>query len=139
MSHAEGWQTRADGERSHSEGNNTQAQEDDSHAEGIYTIAQNVGMHAAGQYNVGTATDTIHETGIGTGLSNRLNAFEIYTDGAVLAPEATPSIVDGRGEQALVPISYLLSAEFGNRLPTADPLEAGKLWNDSGVMKISNG
>jgi hypothetical protein len=94
-------------------------------------------MHAAGKFNVGTATDTIHETGIGTKISDRKNAFEIYTDGTLTAPEATPTLVYARGQQALVPISYLFSAEFGSSLPTTDPGVTVQLWNDSGIVKVS--
>jgi hypothetical protein len=96
-------------------------------------------MHAAGRYNVGTSNDTIHETGIGTdtGDAYRKNAFEIYTDGTLTAPEATPALVNSRGTQTLVPISYLLSAEFGNSLPTTDPGVTGRIWNDSGTLKVS--
>jgi hypothetical protein len=66
----------------------------------------------------------------------RKNGFEIYTDGQVRAPEATPSITD-LDLQNLVPVSYLLSAEFGNKLPTTDPGVTGRIWNDSGILKVS--
>jgi len=46
-------------------------------------------------------------------------------------------LLDARGGQALVTIDYLLSAEFGSALPTADPAVTGKLWNDGGVVKVS--
>ena len=138
--HAEGYYTQATGDYgAHAEGRNTIASGASAHAEGYYTTARNLGSHAAGKYNVGTATDTIHETGIGTGSSNKKNAFEIYTDGTLTAPEATPALVDARGQQALVPISYLFSAEFGNSIPTADPLVAGVIWNNAGVLTVSAG
>lgn len=35
--------------------------------------------------------------------------------------------------------AYLLSAEFGNSLPTTDPLAAGKLWSNLGILTVSAG
>jgi len=65
-----------------------------SHAEGRCTTALNEASHAEGKYNIGTATDTIHETGIGTDVLNKKNAFEIYTDGRIHAPELTIALHD---------------------------------------------
>ncbi len=127
MAHAEGWQTRADGERSHAEGANTWAEEDhshaegtetrasgySSHAEGLGTIALNEASHVAGKYNIGTALDTIHETGVGSDDANRANAFEIYTDGTLTAPESTPALIDARGGKALVTKEYVDGASAG--------------------------
>ena len=95
-SHAEGYftETTSTGDYSHAEGYRTKTTGQSSHAEGVYTIAQNNSMHAAGKYNIGTATDTIHETGIGTSDSDRKNAFEIYTDGKVVTPELTTTLID---------------------------------------------
>jgi predicted small secreted protein len=139
-SHAEGFYTTAKGDYgSHSEGENTAAEGNASHAEGLFTIAQNKAMHAEGQYNVGTADDTIHETGIGTSDTDRKNGFEIYTDGTLTAPEADPADLTARGIKSLVTIEYLLSPEFGNALPTTDPGVAGQPWNDAGILKISAG
>ena len=136
-----GFNTTALGNSSHAEGYKTTASGYASHAEGYGTIAKNWSSHAAGTYNVGTSNDTIYEIGIGTNSSGdieRRNGFEIYWDGKVKAPEATPSIVDS-DLQNLVPLSYLLSAEFGNKLPTSDPAVAGKIWNDNGILKVSLG
>ena len=88
-SHAEGYFATASGNYSHAQGNRTTASGNYSHAEGRGGIALNEASHAAGKYNLGTATDTIHETGIGTSTSNRANAFEIYTDGRIIAPALT--------------------------------------------------
>ena len=93
-SHAEGSYASSIGNISHAEGFETEARGYASHAEGIYTIAQNEAMHAEGKYNVGTATDTIHETGIGTSITTRKNAFEIYTDGRIKAPELTTTLIN---------------------------------------------
>jgi len=87
--HAEGYKTTASANASHAEGSYTVAGAIASHAEGVYTIAQNVNQHSAGSYNIGTSIDTIHETGIGLDDLNRKNAFEIYTDGRIHAPEQT--------------------------------------------------
>jgi len=125
----------AEGERSFAAGS-AKASGDFSFAEGQETIAQNEASHAEGKYNVGTATDTIHETGIGTADDQRKNAFEIYTDGKVVAPELTPSLT-ATNQQCLVPLSYLFSAEFGNALPTS-PGDAGTLYKDAdGFVKVS--
>jgi hypothetical protein len=86
--------TCATGISSFTEGRNTAASGNYSHAEGYEVVAQNDYMHAEGIYNVGTATDTIHETGIGTNGIDRKNAFEIYTDGKVVAPELTTTLIN---------------------------------------------
>jgi hypothetical protein len=46
-------------------------------------------------------------------------------------------ILFSKVQRILVKKEYLLSAEFGNSLPTTDPGIPGKLWNDAGVLKIS--
>jgi len=94
ISHAEGYNTKADGDNSHSEGKETVASGNNSHAEGFGTIAQNNAMHVEGMFNLAISPDTIHETGIGTSDTNRKNAFEIYTDGKVVAPELTTALID---------------------------------------------
>ncbi len=105
-SHSEGEDTTASGEASHVEGHMTIASGNWSHAEGLNTIALNIASHAQGKYNVGTATDTIHETGIGADDTNRANAFEIYTDGTLTAPECTNTLIGTRGVKALVTKEY---------------------------------
>jgi len=99
--------TGAIGNYSHAESYGTTAGGDYSHAEGHFTIALNKAMHAAGKYNIGTATDTIHETGIGTHDYARANAFEIYTDGTLTAPEATNALIDARGAQAIPTVNWV--------------------------------
>lgn len=89
-----GYYATASGDNSHVEGVYSTASGYASHAEGYYTAAQNDYMHAAGIFNVGTATDTIHETGIGTSIADKKNAFEIYTDGRIKAPELTTSLIN---------------------------------------------
>jgi len=101
----EGFFTVVNGNNSHAEGSETKADGLASHAEGIGTIALNNGSHAAGRYNIGTSFDTIHETGIGTDNSNRKNAFEIYTDGRLLAPELDTSLITD--DKALITKEYL--------------------------------
>jgi len=92
--HAEGVNTTASGEASHAEGSYTIASGKTAHAEGSYTKAINNASHVEGMYNVGTATDTIHETGIGTSDSDRKNAFEIYIDGRLVAPELSTTLIN---------------------------------------------
>jgi hypothetical protein len=96
------------------EGYNTTASGDNSHAEGQGTIAQNDNMHSSGVYNIGTATDTIHETGIGVDSSNRKNALEIYTDGTLTAPECTNALIDARGDKSLITKEYADDIDGGS-------------------------
>ena len=121
-SHAEGVYTNANGDNSHAEGNSTNAMGLNSHAEGNGTIAQNDSMHAAGKFNIGTSTDTIHETGIGTGSKSKKNAFEIYTDGRVHTPELTQALIlDPRSvttkeyvDSSIVGISHPVAVDPGD-------------------------
>jgi len=107
---------------------------------GRNTNAKNENSVAMGSYNLGSSDDTLFEFGIGyfdssTG-AHKKNAFEIYNDGKLTAPELTPDIVD-TDLNNLVPVSYLLSPEFGNRLPTI-PGDPGTLYKDeNGFVKVS--
>jgi hypothetical protein len=100
-------------------------------------LSNNNTLNAFGKFNEDLPGRYL-EFGNGDDSNNKQNLFEIHVDGQVRAPEATPSIVDN-DLQNLVPISYLLSAEFGNRLPTTDPGEAGRIWVDAGHLVVSNG
>jgi hypothetical protein len=60
---------------------------------GVGNINNNRACAVFGRYNVGTTTDTITEVGIGIDESNRANAFEIYTDGRIHAPELTTALI----------------------------------------------
>jgi hypothetical protein len=75
-------------------------------AQGTGTIAQNKDQITTGTYNIGTNINTIHETGIGTNDTNRLNAFEIYRDGAIMAPTLTPVLIEATGDYCLVTKEY---------------------------------
>ena len=136
-SHTEGSRTGASGFASHAEGSSTCAYGVASHSEGYYTKAQNNYMHVSGKYNVGTDTNTIVEVGIGTSDTARANALEIYTDGRVIAPALTPTLINTL--KSLITKEYLLSPDFGSSLPTTDPGIAGQLWNNNGVVTVSNG
>ena len=108
--HAEGLNTTASGPSAHAEGEKTVASEDCSHAEGYNcktyegagsshvegsgTEVRNSREHAQGSYNKShTLSDnhgfnndpqkTLHSVGMGTGNSNRKNAFEIMQNGLV--------------------------------------------------------
>jgi len=86
----------ATGDYSFAIGYNTIASGQYSHAEGRGTKAQNDYMLATGTYNVGTASDTILEVGIGLNNSGsilRKNALEIYNDGRIVAPELTTTLI----------------------------------------------
>ena len=125
-SHVEGISSVALGSASHAEGSDSTATGNYSHAEGEGTIALNTGSHTAGRYNIGTSVDTIHETGIGIDNSNRANAFEIYFDGTLTAPEATTALIDSRGVKSIVTKewvenkAYLVSTDITNMLETSD-------------------
>jgi hypothetical protein len=107
-SFASGYKTSASGKYSASFNFSTQAQQDYSMAvgyctdaiglgsfsEGNHTRAQNDYMHAEGKFNIGTATDTIHEIGIGTSDIDRKNAFEAFLDGKLVAPELSIDLIN---------------------------------------------
>lgn len=90
-SHAEGNTTLASGDYSHAEGAGSGAIGVASHAEGNGTSAQNFAEHAEGSHNVthvdsedfGSAGNTIHSIGIGTGLQTAKNAVEVMQNGDV--------------------------------------------------------
>ena len=142
-SHAEGYETEASGCYSHAEGKDTESSGCGSHAEGLGTITLNDGSHAEGRYNIGTSTETIHETGIGTNDTNRKNAFEIYLDGTLTAPELTTSLIISGGDKVLTTKEYVdgLSStglekitEGGNsgwRLIGKDPNNYGDIGNEA--------
>lgn len=83
-SHVEGLDsaTGESAEAAHAEGIWTTALGVGSHSEGRNTVANNVAEHAEGVYNKSN-DKTIHSVGIGTGLSNRKNAFEILNNGKI--------------------------------------------------------
>lgn len=119
-SHAEGWGSTAFGGASHAEGQFTCAIGCSSHAEGVGTKAQNYASHTSGKYNVGTATDTIVEVGIGASDTARANALEIYIDGRVIAPSLSTisdpkSLVTKEYADSIVPEDILVLST----LPTA--------------------
>jgi len=132
--HAEGFSSFAFGQDSIVTGSS-------SCAFGRKVSASNDYMIAVGMYNTGTSTDTVCEVGIGLNDSNTANAFEIYNDGTVTAPEATVSLIDSRGNRTLIHKeylqNYLLSSDFGNSFPTTDPGVSGRVWNDGGTLKVS--
>ncbi len=126
-SHAEGIDSYAQGEAAHAEGYNTKASANYSHAEGQDTIAQNMHMHAAGYLNIGTSTETIHETGIGflsSGVAIRKNAFEIYRDGSIKAPELTITLID-QDNRSLVTKEYVDSMEQGQLIKITEGSSSG--------------
>ena len=90
-SNAMGTVTTASGDNTVASGNRTTASGDNSSATGNETIAKNAGSNSSGKYNLGTSPNTIHETGIGLDESHRKNAFEIYMDGILKAPETVAS------------------------------------------------
>ena len=123
-SHAEGYNTTAEGWASHAEGESTIARGSISHAEGYNTIAQGNYSHAEGKYNIGTSNETIHETGIGyfdnnNNIAVRKNAFEIYLDGKVVAPELSNALID----DVNTPDRVLITKEYFKSLNAPSELE----------------
>jgi len=117
FSHTEGTYTTASANAAHAEGRYSDASGEHSHAEGDSTIAQNAHSHAAGSFNVGTELDTIHETGIGTNDYDRRNAFEIYNDGRIIAPELDTSLINS--SKSLITKEYLNMALGSSSLPSS--------------------
>ena len=105
-SHAEGDNTSASGDYSHAEGRGTSASGSYSHAEGQGTVATHPHQHASGKFN-DNKTGTVVEVGWGTSSSNKLNIYELYTDGTATLPEATISEIDSRGDKAIVTKEYV--------------------------------
>ena len=138
--HAEGEYTEANGYASHAEGGYTEANAYYSHAEGNQTIAQNECSHAAGQNNVGTSTETIHETGIGTASYDRKNAFEIYKNGRIRAPELTLALHDD--DKSLTTKEYVvneITIGIGSIIPLINSkLESTTAGEPTGSSAITN-
>jgi hypothetical protein len=65
------------------------------------------------------------------------NGFINSANGTAELLDSEPSEIQAAGDKAIPTLEYLLSSEFGNSLPTVDPGEPGRLWNDAGVLKIS--
>lgn len=82
------------GQSSFAAGAFNQAIGESSTALGFNTDAQNDHMLAAGRFNIGDSDKTLFEFGIGTNESLRKNAFEIYTDGRLTAPELTTALIN---------------------------------------------
>jgi hypothetical protein len=65
------------------------------------------------------------------------NGFRNNADGTAELSNSSPSDIQTAGDKSIPTLEYLLSPEFGNSLPTTDPGVPGKIWNDSGILKIS--
>ena len=73
---------------------NVGASGDNAFSQGLNTIAKNQNQHSIGMYNIANDVNTIHEIGIGSGDNDRKNAFEVYIDGKLRAPELTTALID---------------------------------------------
>ena len=80
--HAEGENSIASQQGAHAEGRSTQANNWYAHSEGMNTIAGYMFQHVGGKYNDNKA-DTLFEIGNGTGINDRSNAFEVYSNGDI--------------------------------------------------------
>jgi len=108
--HSEGYQTNAAAEYSHAEGVHTQASGYASHAEGFYTQTSNDYCHVMGTYNVDTDY-TVMQVGIGDS-STRKNAFEVFTDGTLYAPELSTTVINNADPRVLITKEYA-DANYG--------------------------
>lgn len=93
QAHGEGYGNTASGTYAHVEGNGNIASHTASHAEGVGTKTGAQNQHVGGKFNVGKET-TLFEIGKGTANNARSNAFEISTEGNVVA---AGTITDGSG------------------------------------------
>ncbi len=123
--------TGATGNFSFALGKNTTASGLQSFVQGNNTIAKNNDMFTFGKFNVGTSTETIHETGIGADDLNRKNAFEIYTDGRVVAPELTTALINS--PRSLVTKEYLESNGNTANRPVSPSI--GEFYFDTDLTK----
>ena len=106
-------------------GYNTNALSDGSVALGYGTYSANVGMCAVGQYNASTI-GTIFEVGNGSNNASRNNAFEIYLNGAVIAPSLEMNdIVEPK---SLITKEYL-EANSGGSVPIDQQLRYTSVTN----------
>lgn len=113
-SHSEWYSSTANWDRSHAEWNATTANWIGSHSEWNSTVSQNQFQHSAWTYNIWTSPDTIHETGIWSFWESwniYKNAFEIYTDWRIRAPEL--SLVLHDNPKSLATKEYVDSASSG--------------------------
>jgi len=114
-------------------GNQNHIKQDNSlvFGEHLNLINQNFSL---GYYNIDSA-DNLFEIGLGS-KDLRQNGLEIKKTGNISAPMSDTETVT---DKDLTTLEYLLSPEFGKKLPTEDPAIEGKLWNDNGALKISLG
>lgn len=81
-SHAEGYNTTADGNNSHAEGSSTLAKGINAHTEGSNTVANEANQHVQGRYNIeDTNNRYAHIVGNGSSNTARSNAHTIAWDG----------------------------------------------------------
>ncbi len=97
----------ATGEGSISTGYQTISSGSYTYAGGIGTISKGYGSTSFGKYNTGTSFSTIFEIGMGSSNTNRKNAFEVYTDGILLAPELDINDIDNADDKVLVTKEYI--------------------------------
>jgi len=112
-------------------GVDTIASGDYSVAMGYKTTSNNYTSVTMGKYNIGTATDTVFEFGIGVSDTDRKNAFEIYTDGRIKAPELSISLIND--PKSLVTKEYVLSN--GNTASRPSAPSIGQFYFDTDLSK----
>jgi len=104
---AEGYKTTAYKNYAHAEGWLSVADGIASHAEGYGTLARNNFMTAAGKFNTGNTPGVLFEVGIGEDIVNRKNAFQIFDDGAIVAPYCNDTLVSIHGPHTLATSQYV--------------------------------
>jgi len=116
-------------EGAHAEGMHTWAYGSASHAEGYGTRATHHAHHAQGTYNIGYNSNIIHEIGIGSSDSSRRNAFEVYKDGLIVAPELTENIIDSSSEDRTLVTREWVHNNAGGTVPLDKQLENADITN----------
>lgn len=117
--HAEGSTNTASAPQAHAEGYGTTASGAHSHAGGAYTVAGYANQTAIGEYNDNKAT-TLFEVGNGTADNARSNAFEVYSNGNIVAGG---TVSDANGELNAVaanssdaPVALLNKLKIGSTI-----------------------
>jgi len=87
-------------------GFNTSVRGEAGSAFGTETVAKNTNSFVFGKYNVGSASNTILEVGIGSDEYTKRNALEITTTGSIVAPELTLSLINNSPSTVLVTKEY---------------------------------
>ncbi|NOR87366.1 MAG: hypothetical protein GQ527_07140 [Bacteroidales bacterium] len=104
---------------------------------GMGTSAHNNSQTAIGKYNIGTATTTLLEVGIGTNSGNKDNALEVHTTGEVTIPHYSVHSPTTAPSPAVIGMMY--TSDINNHLYYYD----GTSWVDltlsaAGILNVND-